>query len=68
MKVTIILFMLVLIVYSCNSMNGESNINKQQSESEIIADSIPPTKIDGLSAMSFKFKLDNSGLLIVILL
>ncbi len=61
MKVTIILFMLVLIVYSCNSMNGESNINKQQSESEIIADSIPPTKIDGLSAMSFKFKLDNSG-------
>jgi hypothetical protein len=69
--------MIILLFCSCNSRNKESNNDKHlpkdsanmvshinnfsRSSSE---DSIPPTKIDKLRALSFKFNVDSSGYLL----
>ncbi len=74
MKVTLILLLSILLFYSCNSSNSKSDNNKQPQKKFIDAvsivndllessgtDTIPPTKIDGLRALSFKFNVDSSG-------
>jgi hypothetical protein len=77
MKETLILLITILFYCSCSSRNSESNTDKQlPKDSENIVpinnnftrsytgDSIPPTKIDGLRALSFKFNVDSSGYLL----
>ncbi len=77
MKETVILLMTILLFCSCNSRNRESNNDKQllkdfanmvsfinNFSGSSSGDSIPPTKIDGLRALSFKFNVDSSGYLL----
>lgn len=77
MNENVILLMTILLFCSCNSRNRESNNDKQCSNdsTKIISiknnssvssseDSIAPTKIDGLNALSFKFNVDSSGYLL----
>lgn len=72
MKVTLILLMTSLLFLSCNSSKSKSDDDNQfQKESidadaidnDILAvsykDSIPPSEIDGLRALSFKFNVDS---------
>ena len=74
MKVTSILLMTSLLFLSCNSSKSKSyNDNQLQKDSvdagsiendilEILdRDSIPPSKFDGLRALSFKFNVDSLG-------
>jgi hypothetical protein len=77
MKEIVFLLMTTLLFCSCNSRNRESNNDKQlpKDSSNMVScinnfsgsssgDSIPPTKIDGLRALSFKFNVDSSGYLL----
>ncbi len=77
MNKTGILLIIILLFCSCNSRNSDSDkdnclqkdsantissINNFSESSSV--DSIPPTKIDGFRALSFKFNLDSSGSLL----
>jgi hypothetical protein len=77
MKETLILLMTILFFSSCNSRNRESDKDKQLQKGSANINSIvnnlsrslnentiPPTKIDGLRALSFKFNVDSSGYLL----
>ncbi len=77
MKETAILIMTILFFCSCNTRNSESNNDKQLTKDSVNnisiennaldksnGDTIPPSKIDGLKALSFKFNVDSSGYLL----
>ena len=77
LKENVVLLMAVMIFCSCNSSNSNSENDKKRpvDSSNVISiinnfsgsesrDSIPPTKINELKMLSFKFNVDSSGYLL----